>query len=61
PPLFLTEPYEKLLEICKQTIHEGMNSPSGFILAPGCEFPVNAAPIKLMAMMDAAEMYGRYE
>ncbi|MDG6244941.1 MAG: uroporphyrinogen decarboxylase family protein [Methanolobus sp.] len=61
PSLFITEPYEELLEICGQNILEGMNSPSGFILAAGCEFPPNAAPIKLMAMLDAAEKYGRYE
>jgi uroporphyrinogen decarboxylase len=49
------------MEICRQNIGEGINSPSGFVLSPGCEFPVNAAPIKVMAMVDAADKYGRYE
>ena len=61
PPLFLTHSYEELVEICRKTIEEGINSPAGFILSPGCEFPVDADPIKLMAMVDAAEKYGRYD
>ncbi|WP_319508687.1 uroporphyrinogen decarboxylase family protein [uncultured Methanolobus sp.] len=61
PSLFLTESYEDLVEICGQNILEGMHSPSGYMLAAGCEFPPNAEPIKLMAMLDAAEKYGRYE
>ncbi|MBP1907942.1 uroporphyrinogen decarboxylase family protein [Methanolobus bombayensis] len=61
PSLFLTESYEDLVEICKENILEGMHSPSGYMLAAGCEFPPHAPPIKLMAMMDAAETYGRYE
>lgn len=61
PPIFLSSSYDEAVEICRQNISEGMNSPSGYILAPGCEFPVDAAPIKLMAMVDAAEKYGRYE
>ncbi|MDL2261155.1 uroporphyrinogen decarboxylase family protein [Methanimicrococcus sp. OttesenSCG-928-J09] len=61
PPLFLNHSYEEIMEICKKTIEEGKNSPSGFVLAPGCEFPVDADPIKLMAMVDAAEKYGRYD
>ncbi|RSD34677.1 MAG: uroporphyrinogen-III decarboxylase [Methanohalophilus sp.] len=60
PSLFLTESYEDLLEICRENIAEGMNSPSGYMLAPGCEFPVDAPPKKLMAMIDAADMYGKY-
>lgn len=61
PTLFLTSSYEELMEICRQNIEEGINSPSGYILSPGCEFPVNASPVKLMAMVDAAEKYGKYE
>ncbi|TGC09362.1 uroporphyrinogen decarboxylase family protein [Methanolobus halotolerans] len=61
PSLFLTSSYDEAVELCRQNLLEGMHSPSGFILSPGCEFPVNAPPIKLMAMVDAAEKYGRYE
>ncbi|ADI74150.1 Uroporphyrinogen decarboxylase (URO-D) [Methanohalobium evestigatum Z-7303] len=60
PPLFQSSSYDEVLELCRENIEEGMNSPSGYILAAGCEFPPNAAPIKVMAMVDAAEMYGKY-
>jgi uroporphyrinogen decarboxylase len=45
---------------CKENIEEGIDSSGGYILAPGCEFPLDAPPIKVMAIMDAAEMYGSY-
>lgn len=61
PPSFQTESYETCVELCKKNIEEGKDSPSGFILAPGCEFPPGASPDKLMAMMDAAEQFGRYD
>ncbi|MDY0267172.1 MAG: uroporphyrinogen decarboxylase family protein [Methanimicrococcus sp.] len=61
PPLFLTQSYGELVEICRKMIEEGIHSSSGFILAPGCEFPADADPIKLMAMVDAAEKYGGYD
>jgi uroporphyrinogen decarboxylase len=54
-------PYEAVVEMCRQAIEQGKNNPGGFILTPGCEFPAEAAPIKVMAMMDAAERFGRYE
>jgi uroporphyrinogen decarboxylase len=60
PPLFQSSTYEEILEICRENIEEGMNAPNGYILSAGCEFPPNAAPIKVMAMVDAAEIYGKY-
>jgi len=32
----------------------------GWILAPGCEFPPNGSFINLTALIEAAEMYGKY-
>ncbi|MHC1598692.1 MAG: uroporphyrinogen decarboxylase family protein [Candidatus Methanofastidiosia archaeon] len=61
PPSLQTRSYEEVVMMCKENIEQGKDSPSGFILAPGCEFPPGAAPIKLMAMMDAAEKFGRYD
>ncbi|ADE36182.1 uroporphyrinogen decarboxylase family protein [Methanohalophilus mahii] len=60
PPLFLNSTYEEVVELCRENIEEGIDSPGGYILAPGCEFPLDASPIKVMAMMDAAQMYGSY-
>ena len=61
PTAFQTKSYDELLQLCKENIEAGKDSPSGYILSPGCEMPPLAAPIKVMAMMDAAEMYGRYD
>ncbi len=61
PPSFQFEPYEKLVELCRRNIEEGKNAPGGYILSPGCEFPPLADPVKVMAMIDAAEQYGKYE
>ena len=61
PPSFQTKSYKQCLELCRENIEAGKDSPNGFVLAAGCEFPPKAPPINLMAMVDAAEMFGRYE
>jgi uroporphyrinogen decarboxylase len=53
--------YNECIELCRENIEAGKNSPSGYVLAPGCEFPPLAAPIKVMALVDAAEKFGRYD
>jgi uroporphyrinogen decarboxylase len=32
----------------------------GYMLAPGCEFPPNGTFLNLVALMEAAELYGKY-
>lgn len=61
PALIHEKPYEEVVALCGQAIEIGKNNPGGFLLSSGCDFPVEAAPIKLMALVDAAEKYGRYE
>ncbi len=61
PPSFQTKSYAECFQICKENIEQGKDSPKGYILAPGCEFPPLAPPANLMAMVDAARMFGRYE
>lgn len=61
PVAILEKPYEEVVQLCKEALEQGIDNPGGFILTPGCEFPADAAPIKVMAMMDAAEQFGRYE
>ncbi|RZN48294.1 methyltransferase [archaeon] len=61
PPSIQYKSYEDVVRLCKENIEAGKDSPNGFVLAPGCEFPPLAPPIKVMAMMDAAEKYGRYD
>jgi uroporphyrinogen decarboxylase len=61
PTAFQTKSYDEVLQLCKENIEAGKESPSGFILSPGCEMPPFAPPVNVMAIMDAAEMYGKYE
>jgi uroporphyrinogen decarboxylase len=61
PIAILNKSYGEVVQLCREAIEQGKDNPGGFILTPGCEFPAQAAPIKVMAMMDAAEQFGRYE
>jgi uroporphyrinogen decarboxylase len=61
PIAFQVKSYDEVVQLCKENIEVGKASPSGFILSPGCEIPVDAPPANVMALMDAAEMYGQYE
>ena len=55
---FLGTPEEMKLE-CKKQIEE-LGKDGGFILATGCEFPPNGSLMNAIAMMEAAELYGKY-
>jgi uroporphyrinogen decarboxylase len=55
---FLGTP-EDVKQECKKEIQE-LGKGGGFVLATGCEFPPNASILNAMAMVEAAELYGRY-
>lgn len=55
---FLGNP-ESVQEECKKEIEE-LAKGGGFVLATGCEFPPNGSLLNAIAMMDAAERYGKY-
>jgi uroporphyrinogen decarboxylase len=55
---FLGTPEEMKLE-CKKQIEE-LGKDGGFILSTGCEFPPNGSLMNAIAMMEAAELYGKY-
>ena len=55
---FLGSPEEMKME-CKKEIEE-LGKDGGFILATGCEFPPNGSLMNAIAMMEAAELYGKY-
>lgn len=61
PALISSKSYDEVVALCGQAIEVGKNNPGGFLLSAGCDFPIEASPIKLMAFVDAAERYGRYE
>jgi len=56
--MFLGTPEEAKQE-CKKQI-EALAKGGGFILSTGCEFPPNGSLLNAIAMMEAAELYGRY-
>jgi uroporphyrinogen decarboxylase len=55
---FLGSPEEMKME-CKKQIEE-LGKDGGFILSTGCEFPPNGSLMNAIAMMEAAELYGKY-
>lgn len=57
----LNKSHDEVVELCRKVIVAGKHNPGGFLLSSGCEFPAMAAPIKVMAMMEAAERFGRYD
>jgi uroporphyrinogen decarboxylase len=56
--MFLATPEEAKME-CKRQI-EAFKKGGGYILATGCEFPPNGSLMNAIAMMEAAEQYGKY-
>lgn len=50
---------QEVIEECKKEIGE-LAKGGGFVLATGCEFPPNGSLLNAMAMMEAAELYGKY-
>ncbi len=50
---------EEMKAECKKEIEE-LGKDGGFILATGCEFPPNGSLMNAIAMMEAAELYGKY-
>jgi uroporphyrinogen decarboxylase len=56
--MFLGTPEEAKAE-CKKQIEDYAKG-GGYILATGCEFPPNGSLLNAIAMVEAAELYGRY-
>lgn len=50
---------EDMRQECKRQI-EAMGKGGGFILSTGCEYPPNGSLLNAIAMMEAAELYGKY-
>lgn len=50
---------DQMREECKRQIDE-LGKDGGFVLATGCEFPPNGSLMNAIAMVEAAELYGKY-
>lgn len=57
--LYLGSP-DEIKEECRKEI-EIMGYNGGYILAPGWDFPHNSSLLNARAMVEAAELYGRYD
>ncbi|WP_425448902.1 uroporphyrinogen decarboxylase family protein [Dethiothermospora halolimnae] len=44
----------------KACIKKAYDSPKGYILSTGCDVPIGTDPDKIVALMDAARIYGKY-
>ncbi|KXB07043.1 hypothetical protein AKJ51_02170 [candidate division MSBL1 archaeon SCGC-AAA382A20] len=60
PPTLQTGDFDKVMELCKENIENGIDSPNGYMLGAGCEFPPRAPPANLYAMVKASRKYGQY-
>lgn len=56
----LAEKPEAIVELCRQAIEKGKDSPRGFILMASCELAPGTPIENVMAMIEAARRYGRY-
>jgi len=50
---------EQILAEAKECLRKAYDNPKGFILATGCQIPVGTPPENIIALMDAARIYGR--
>ncbi|OKY77808.1 MAG: Methylcobalamin:coenzyme M methyltransferase MtbA [Candidatus Methanohalarchaeum thermophilum] len=60
PPSVQNKSYEEVLQLCKENIEKGKDSPRGYTLTCGCELPPRAPPINVYAFVKASRKYGKY-
>jgi len=51
---------EEVYELCRICIEKGKKHAAGFVLAPGCEMPLNAPPYNVWTMRKAVNDFGWY-
>ena len=51
---------EDIYNEARECIRKAYDSPNGFILSTGCDVPIGTDPDKILALMDAARIFGRY-
>lgn len=55
----LGTPYD-VLHSGRECIRKAYDAPNGFTLTSGCQTPMDTPEENLMALMDAARIFGRY-
>lgn len=51
---------ESIYDSVKNCIKEGYDSPKGFILAPGCQIPMNTSEENIHCFVEAGKKYGKF-
>lgn len=49
-----------VIRSARESIRKAYDSPKGFVLTSGCQTPMNTPEENMMALMDAARIYGHY-
>ena len=49
-----------VLRSARESIYKAYDSPKGFVLTSGCQMPMNTPKENMLALMDAARLFGRY-
>ncbi|MFA5383472.1 MAG: uroporphyrinogen decarboxylase family protein [Eubacteriales bacterium] len=50
---------EQILAEAKECLRKTYDNPKGYILSTGCQIPIGTPPENIIALMDAARIYGR--
>ena len=51
---------ETIHEAVKECIEKAYNNPKGFVLATGCDIPINASPVNVEYFMEAVRKYSKF-
>ncbi|WP_250859766.1 uroporphyrinogen decarboxylase family protein [Oceanirhabdus seepicola] len=51
---------EEIYAAAKECIRKAHDNPKGYVLSTGCDVPIGTDPDKIIALMDAARIYGRW-
>jgi uroporphyrinogen decarboxylase len=60
PPSLQTKSYDEVTELAKKELEIAKDSPKGYIMGVGCEFPPHAPPMNMYAMLKVCREYGKY-
>jgi uroporphyrinogen decarboxylase len=61
PAIIQTGTPKEVYELSKRCIDKGKKHPAGFVLAPGCELPLNSPPYNVWIMRKAINDFGWYD
>jgi uroporphyrinogen decarboxylase len=60
PVAMLLKTHEEVVQLARQDIEKGKNSPKGYMLGVGCEMAPRTPPANVYALVKASREYGKY-